>query len=152
MDQLWERRQEQEVINLLSPFVMKKEDWNTRMFFHNAVMRQKCSLLTEDEKADLQAWIDDDVQKRWEGIKEPWKTTGSKDVSELTAENQHVQGYVPFLIPRLLPPDTFRSLMNALPVAMQAAIDEVERTTGLRSILLMGGPIPAQDGNLGTHL
>lgn len=42
--------------------------------------------------------------------------------------------------------------MNALPAAMQAALDEVERTTGMRSILLMGGPIPAQDGKVGTHL
>ena len=51
-----------------------------------------------------------------------------------------------------LPPDAVLSLMNALPATMQKALDEVERTTGMKSILLMGGPIPAQDGNIGTHL
>ena len=152
MDRLWERHQDQEVIDLLSPFMMKENDCDTRMLFHNAVMRLKCSLLTDDEKADLQVWIDDDVRKRWQGIKEPWKTTGSLDVSELTAENQYVQGYVYFIILTSLIPDVIFSLMNALPVAMQAALDEVERTTGMRSILLMGGPIPAQDGQVGTHL
>lgn len=152
VDRLWERRQEREVINQLSPFMMKEKDCDTRMLFHNAVMRLKCSLLTEDEKTDLQMWIDNDVQKRWEGIKEPWKTTGSLDVSELTAENQYVQGCVSLPILALLPPNAILSLMNALPVAMQAALDEVERTTGMRSILLMGGLIPAQDGHVGTHL
>jgi len=63
VDQLWERRREQEVVNLLSPFTAKETDFETRMLFHNAVMRQKCSLLTKDEKADLQVWIDDDLQK-----------------------------------------------------------------------------------------
>jgi len=42
--------------------------------------------------------------------------------------------------------------MNALPTVMQAALDEVQRTTGMNAILLMGGPIPALDGNVGTHL
>ena len=42
--------------------------------------------------------------------------------------------------------------MNALPTAMQAALDEVERATGMKAILLMGGPIPALDGKIGTHL
>jgi len=83
--------------------MVKETDCDTRMLFHNAVMRQKCSLLTEDEKADLQAWIDDDIQKRWEGIREPWKMTGSKDVSELTAENQHVQGYAVFFVSCITP-------------------------------------------------
>ena len=109
MNHLWEHRQEQEVADLFSPFMVKGEDSDTRMLFHNAVMRQKCSLLTEDEKAKFQVWIDDDVQRRWEGIKEPWKTTGSKDISELTAENQYVQGYVFFFTPRITPTLTLSS-------------------------------------------
>ena len=56
------------------------------------------------------------------------------------------------LFPASLPPDAFLSLMNGLPAAMQTALDEVERTTGMKSILLMGGPIPALDGKIGTHL
>ena len=82
---------------------MKEKDCDTRMLFHNVLMRQKCSLLTEDEKANLQVWIDDDVRRRWEDIREPWKTSTSKDVSELTAENQHVQGYVSFFTHRVTP-------------------------------------------------
>ena len=35
---------------------------------------------------------------------------------------------------------------------MQAALDEVERTTGMKAVLLMAGPIPAQNGSIGTHL
>lgn len=71
---------------------MKKDkDADTRMLFHNAVMRQKCSLLTKEEMDDLQTWIEEDVQKRFEDVQQPWKTDKSKDVSELTAENQHVQ-------------------------------------------------------------
>lgn len=99
VDELWKRHQDQDVIDLLAPFMLKEKDGDTRMLFHNAVMRQKCSLLTEDEKRDLQNWIDDDVQKRWDRVRYPWKTAKSKDVSELTAENQHVQKYVLFLRP-----------------------------------------------------
>lgn len=81
----------------------KDQDADTRMLFHNAVMRQKCSLLTKDEMDDLQAWIEEDVQRRLEGVQQPWKTDKSKDVSELTAENQHVQTYVSFFIPSITP-------------------------------------------------
>jgi hypothetical protein len=35
---------------------------------------------------------------------------------------------------------------------MQGALDEVERTTGMKAVLLMAGPIPAQNGSIGTHL
>ena len=35
---------------------------------------------------------------------------------------------------------------------MQAALDKVERVMGMKAILLMGGPVPAQDGDIGTHL
>ena len=35
---------------------------------------------------------------------------------------------------------------------MQAALGEVERVTGFKAVLLMGGPMPAQDGDITTHL
>jgi len=81
----------------------KDKDTDTRMLFHNAVMRQKCSLLTEDEMDDLQAWIEEDTRQRLEGVQQPWKMGKSKDVSELTAENQHVQTCVSFFIPSIIP-------------------------------------------------
>lgn len=64
------------------------------MLFHNAVMRWKCSTLNEKEKLDLQAWIDDELAKRWMDIQQPWNLLQTEDVDELTAENQHVQKYV----------------------------------------------------------
>ena len=44
------------------------------------------------------------------------------------------------------------SYLNALPPILQATIEEIERVTGLRSLLLIGGPIPARDGKIATHL
>ena len=35
---------------------------------------------------------------------------------------------------------------------MQTALDEVKRVTGMKAILLLSGPIPAEDGNIGMHL
>ena len=48
--------------------------------------------------------------------------------------------------------DSIFSAINSLPQTMQTALEEVERVTGMKAILLMGGPIPSQDGNIGTHL
>jgi hypothetical protein len=44
------------------------------------------------------------------------------------------------------------SIMNVLPSTLQVALEEIERTTGMKAILLVGGPIPAHDGKIGTHL
>jgi len=138
---------------MLSPFLIKEGDINSRMLFHNAVMRRKCSSLSEEEELDLQAWIDDDVAKKWADIQQPWKSLQTDDVDELTAENQYVQRYVS---PPVSPASTWTncmfSLINALPSTMQTALEEVERVTGMKAILLMGGPVPAQDGGIGTHL
>jgi hypothetical protein len=35
---------------------------------------------------------------------------------------------------------------------MQTALEEVERVTGLKAFLLIGGPIPAKDGAISTQL
>jgi hypothetical protein len=42
--------------------------------------------------------------------------------------------------------------MDALPPVLQAIIEEVEMVTGLKSLLIVGGPIPADDGNISTQL
>ena len=90
---LWERRGEQEVIETLSSFMAGEVSGDRRLFFHNAVMRWKCSKLSEDEKKDLQAWIDKDVEERWDAVKHPWRNSQAEEVDELTAENQYVQRY-----------------------------------------------------------
>jgi hypothetical protein len=74
--------------------MINKADYDSQMLFHNGVMRWKCSLLNEQEKLDLQAWVDNDIVKRWEDIQKPWKSLQTEDTDELTAENQYVQKYV----------------------------------------------------------
>lgn len=69
-------------------------DFDSRMLFHNGVMRWKCSLLNEEEKLELQAWIDDEIAKRWADIQQPWKSLQTEGVDELTAENQYIQRYI----------------------------------------------------------
>jgi hypothetical protein len=71
--------------------MVKGKHPNNRMLFHNAVMRWKCSLLNEDEKRDLQEWIDNDTQERLEAVQCPWKTSQATGMDDLTAENQYVQ-------------------------------------------------------------
>ena len=44
------------------------------------------------------------------------------------------------------------SSIDALPATAEAILARIEQTTGLKAILLLGGPIPAQQGDLGTHL
>ena len=122
------------------------------MHFHNMVMHWKCPLLNQDEQCELQEWIDKDAQERWDAIQNPWKALQVSAVEEMTAENQYVQKYVFFYSWLIKETYYFFSTINALPFAMQAALDEVERVTGMKAVLLMGGPIPAQDGNIGTHL
>lgn len=72
--------------------MFKEEHADTRMLFHNAVMRWKCSLLSEDEQRELQEWIDSDIESKWDLIQHPWKAHQGTDEDELTAENRYVQG------------------------------------------------------------
>lgn len=78
---------------MLSPFFVGEANGDRRLFFHNAVMRWKCSKLTKEENQDLQEWIDNEVEERWDAIKHPWRNPRIKQVDELTAENQYVQRY-----------------------------------------------------------
>ena len=150
---LWKRRSQKEVIDKLTPFASQGDDLSNRLFFHNAVMRWKCSLLNEDERRKVEEWIENDVQERWDEAKHPWKALQTQDVDQMTAENQYVQEYIRPLTSTFNVSNRghFRAI-DALPTTMQAALDEVERVTGMKAILLMSGPVPAQDGDIGTHL
>ena len=153
VNDLWACRQEQEVVDMLTLFFIKEKDCDTRMLFHNTVMCWKCSELSEDEKQDLQMWIDDEVEQCWDAIQHPWRNPNAVEVEELTAENQYIQKYVPVSVPYCdTSTDNMSSNINALPSTLQAALDEVKRVTGLKALLLLGGPIPADDGNISTHL
>jgi hypothetical protein len=94
VEDLWQRREEQEVVDMLSPFMVGEASRDRRLFFHNTVMRWKYSKLSEGEKKDLQGWIDKEVEERWDTIKYPWKGPQVEKAGELTAENQYIQKYV----------------------------------------------------------
>ena len=91
VEDLWARRKEKDVVDKLSPFMLKEKHTDTRMLFHNAVMRWKCSLLSEDEQCKLWEWIENDTEKKWYMIQHPWKSFQDEEVDDLTAENQFVQ-------------------------------------------------------------
>ena len=98
-------------------------------------------------------WIDDKVEQRWDAIQHPWQNPNAVEVEELTVENQYIQKYVPVSVPYCdALTDNTSSNINTLPSTLQAALDEVERVTGLKTLLLLGGPIPTNDGNISTHL
>ena len=78
---------------MLTPFVNNGNDFSNHMFFHNAVMRWKSSLLSEEEWRIVEDWIEADMEKRWDEVKHPWKATQTQDVDEMTTENQFVQEY-----------------------------------------------------------
>lgn len=91
VEDLWARRDEQDVIDKLSPFMFKEKHSDVRMLFHNAVMRWKCSLLSKDGRQELQDWIKCDAEKKWDMIQHPWKSFPGVEEDEITAENQFVQ-------------------------------------------------------------
>lgn len=149
VEDLWNRRKEKAVIDLLAPHMVGEKGATNRMLFHNAVMRLKHSELSESEKQKLQEWIDEEVEDRWDAARYPWKNPDGTDAENLTAENQYVQRSVsvPY---RKVPVSSSVSCINALPQVLQTALEEVERITGLKSVLLIGGPIPSLDGQIST--
>lgn len=94
---LWARRDEQEVVDMLLPF-MTEGCQGSPMLFHNAVMKWKCSLLDQDQQDELEAWIEDDAKERYDAIRYPWGAQ-SMHAQGMTAENQCVQECVLISIP-----------------------------------------------------
>lgn len=90
VDDLWDRREDKEVIEQLATFT-KSDDLSSdnRLSFHNAVMRWKCSLLTEEELQELEEWITNSLAEKEEAISKPWKA--GQDEGELSAENEYIQ-------------------------------------------------------------
>ena len=93
VDDLWDRRGEESVIELLTPFATTNT-FTERLDFHNSAMRWKCSLLTDEESQEHQDWIDRELADREEKLKQPWKATGETGPNKLSAENEYVQRYV----------------------------------------------------------
>lgn len=93
---LWKRREEQSVVDLLGPFADKGGLSNNRLGFHASVMRWKCSLLTDEARQEHQDWIDQKAQEKEDEVKKPWKAMQDTGEDELSTENKFIQGYAGF--------------------------------------------------------
>ena len=97
---LWERRDEDPVRETLKPFL--KETAKTsmtrskRLMFHIAVMRWKCSLLSPEELAALQDWINEQQKARKKESELPWSSEANEYGDALFSENAHIQRYFRF--------------------------------------------------------
>jgi hypothetical protein len=151
VDDLWKRRGEKEVIDLLAPFVPTEDPPNSRLGFHNAAMRWKCSLLTEEEQQEHQDWIDEDAVEKEKSMNQPWKALQEVGDDELSAENQYIQRYVSPRSPSMQRKLINFSSIDALPATIDKALQQIECSTGMKAIILIGGPTPAAAGDISTH-
>jgi len=87
---LWNKREEKSTINLLTPFTTNG-NLDSYLPFHAAVMRWKCSSLTDEERQETQDWIDQKVLEKEEGMKRPWSVANDVGEDELAAENKYIQ-------------------------------------------------------------
>ena len=153
VEDLWNRREEKAVIDQLTPFKSSGDPRDLRLAFHNTVMRWKSSLLTDEERKELQDWIGEKVREKEEEMNQPWKATqGALRTDELSAENEYIQGYVCPCLLRLCH-DLIRpySCIDALPSTIDRALEQIERSTGMKAVILIGGPTPAASGDFSTH-
>ena len=73
-------------------------------------------------------------------------------VDELLTENRYIQRYVIFITlddaAKIKP---VFSQINGLADTVNGVLEQLELSTGMKAIILIGGPTPAADGELGTH-
>ena len=103
VDDLWNRRGEKSVIDLLAPFMHTDDsshpqshnpDDSSRLQFHNAVMRWKCSLLTDEQRQEHHEWIEQTRAEKEDEARRPWKAVQDVGDDELLVENMYIQKYV----------------------------------------------------------
>ena len=58
------------------------------------------------------------------------------------------------LSPPIVTPSTNNALrsIDALPATIEMALEQIERSTGMKAVILIGGPAPAAGGEINTHL
>lgn len=140
----------------LKPFLKEaaKASMSTseKLVFHMAVMRWKCSLLTLDERTTLDKWIDEQRTSKEKARTLPWSEEAGEHGDELFAENVYVQRCV--IQTFLLRTDTdpvFHSTIDSLAVTVQTAMEEIERQTGWKAMVILGGLEP-RTGGISSHL
>jgi len=155
VEDLWTRRKEDSVRELLKPFLKKASATSTttseKLLLHIAVMHWKCSLLNADELVTLQEWI-----KEKRALKEkmrtlPWSMEAAEHGDDLFAENTYIQGYVFSASPLGTTVDLIHSAIDDLAPTVQLAVEEIERKTGWKAMVLLGGLEP-RAGVISSHL
>ena len=98
VEDLWEKRHEDGVRELLGPFLKEAVKSLTpkseKFLFHMAVMRWKVDVLPPEELDFLHSWIKDQQKLKEEVRALPWSQEADEYGDPLFAENAYIQGYV----------------------------------------------------------
>lgn len=141
---------------ILKPFLKESTKTATstsaKLVFHMAVMRWKCSLLNPNEIATLQDWIDVQHASKKKTQTLPWSEEAGEHGDEVFAENTHIQWYVVHtFLSRTSTNLVSYSSIDGLVSTVQLAIEEIERQTGWKAMVILGGLDPRK-GKISTHL
>jgi hypothetical protein len=149
---LRKRRKNKDVIDMLAPFTTSADPSDHHLSFHNTVMRYKCSLLTDEERQENQDWINERLKEKEDKARYPWRESMKDGDDELLAENTYYQKYFLHSFSRLYYKLTrVFSNIDALPDAVDNILEQIERATGMKAMILIGGPTPAGENDFSTH-
>ena len=156
VEDLWARRTESSVQELLRPFfkdtVKASTSTSQKLLFHVAVMRWKCSLLGPDELAVLNDWIGEQAKSKEAARALPWMTEAAEHGDDLFAENTYIQRFaLSVLSSKANTNPVSSSGIDDLARTVQVAIEEIERQTGWKSMVILGGLEP-RGGKITSHL
>ena len=144
------------MLEMLKPFFKETAKALTttseKLLFHMAVMRWKCSILSSDERAELQGWINEQHKLKETARALPWSEEATEHGDNAFAENVYVQRFVTWtLLSRTDTDPLSRSSIDGLAATVQTAIEEIEQQTGWKAMVLLGGLEPGV-GKISSHL
>ena len=156
VEDLWARRNESSVYEMLKPFLKETVKASTstseKLLFHMAVMRWKYSLLTPDESAALHQWIDEQHALKDTTRALEWSEEAKEFGDCPFPENVHIQRSVFWIFSlRTSANPGYYSSIDELALTVQVAIEEIERQTGWKAMVILGGLEP-RVGNISSHL
>jgi hypothetical protein len=156
VEDLWVRRTEDSVHEALKPFlketVKASASSSQKLLFHMAVMRWKYTLLTDTESTALHNWIDEQHMLKDQTRTLPWSEEASEHGDDLFSENLLTQRYVFYIsLSRTGTDSPSCSAIDDLALTVQVAIEEIERQTGWKAMVILGGLEPKL-GTISSHL
>jgi hypothetical protein len=151
---LFEKRHEPATVGFLAKFLPPDTNISTvdRLTFLSAFARERCTRLSNEEEEEIQAYIQEQSLLVAERRDRPWFLDEDYEDKPLLAENRYIQQYVPPLFHddhRLLTINSRR--IDELPRVAQRALEEIEKQTGFKGVILLGGLTPADNGEINTH-